>query len=194
MWSRRPLRRAIRPPLRQILGPRAIPPMLLQANRLFQDGIFDQAAMLYVNLAKGAEARNGPRAPRFYLQAGRSFLYAKNIAASKVNTLHGLDLLIAQGNSIEVSNISTRLISEYGTRGYEEAANEIKAWLESRNIIADQAPRVNSEEERQNKILPVRCPNCGAPVRSDEITWIDELTAECNFCGGMIRLEESNVQ
>lgn len=34
--------------------------------------------------------------------------------------------------------------------------------------------------------LPADCPRCGAPVRSDEVEWIDDTSVECAYCGGVI--------
>lgn len=191
MWSRRPLRRAIRPPLRQIIGPRAIPPMLLQANKLFRDGLFDQAAILYLNLAKGAEARKGPRAPQFYLQAALSYLYAEDVNSSSVNALVGLELLLFQGRLDEVVKKSNRVINEYRSRGFEGQAKQIEDWLHEKNTALNIEKKYQKDASEPKSALPVQCPNCGAPVRSGEVEWVDDRTAECVFCSGMIRTVES---
>jgi hypothetical protein len=34
--------------------------------------------------------------------------------------------------------------------------------------------------------LPADCPRCGAPVRSDEVEWIDVGSIVCSYCGGVI--------
>ncbi|HSH04728.1 MAG TPA: hypothetical protein VLL52_19610 [Anaerolineae bacterium] len=37
--------------------------------------------------------------------------------------------------------------------------------------------------------LPEKCPRCMAPVLSDEVTWVDDTTATCSYCGGALRGE-----
>jgi hypothetical protein len=39
----------------------------------------------------------------------------------------------------------------------------------------------------QSKTLPAACPQCGAPVRSDEIEWIDQQSAECGYSGCILK-------
>lgn len=34
--------------------------------------------------------------------------------------------------------------------------------------------------------LPGRCPQCGAPLRSDQVEWVDAQSAECPYCGGVV--------
>ena len=37
--------------------------------------------------------------------------------------------------------------------------------------------------------LPTSCPKCGAPVHGSEINWVDNNTAECDYCGALLRAE-----
>jgi len=37
--------------------------------------------------------------------------------------------------------------------------------------------------------LPPACPQCGAPLRSDEVEWIDARSVECVYCGSVVRTE-----
>jgi hypothetical protein len=39
--------------------------------------------------------------------------------------------------------------------------------------------------------LPAACSQCGAPVRGDEVEWIDSSSAECTFCGAIIQTREN---
>jgi len=38
-------------------------------------------------------------------------------------------------------------------------------------------------------ILPTHCSSCGAAVKPDEVEWLDEITAECGYCGSPVREE-----
>jgi endogenous inhibitor of DNA gyrase (YacG/DUF329 family) len=39
-------------------------------------------------------------------------------------------------------------------------------------------------------ILPTHCPACGGTVRPDEVEWLDEITAECAYCGSPVREDD----
>ena len=51
------------------------------------------------------------------------------------------------------------------------------------------------DEDRVDKsllVLPTKCPSCGAAVRSNEVKWLDDITAECNYCKSPIRASVEN--
>jgi hypothetical protein len=68
---RRTFRRHIRKTLDQ-----NVPPVLQEANFAFDKGEYGRAAELFETIAQTADARGGPRAPTFHLQAGRSRVLA----------------------------------------------------------------------------------------------------------------------
>jgi ribosomal protein L32 len=35
--------------------------------------------------------------------------------------------------------------------------------------------------------LPTKCPSCGAVIRPHEVKWLDNVTAECRYCGTPIK-------
>jgi len=35
--------------------------------------------------------------------------------------------------------------------------------------------------------LPAKCSACGAPIRPDDVTWLDPQTAECPYCGSVLK-------
>jgi hypothetical protein len=35
--------------------------------------------------------------------------------------------------------------------------------------------------------LPTKCPSCGAAIRPNEVKWLDDVTAECRYCGTPIK-------
>ena len=57
-----------------------IPPILQEANLAFDKGEYGRAAQLFERIAEGADARGGPRASLFLLQAGRARLLAGQAA------------------------------------------------------------------------------------------------------------------
>ena len=46
-------------------------------------------------------------------------------------------------------------------------------------------PRIMPEEAGT---LPAKCDGCGAPVIPDEVEWHDARTAECLYCGTVLKV------
>ncbi len=46
-----------------------------------------------------------------------------------------------------------------------------------------------AEESEKHPVLPTHCPGCGAPIHPDDVDWIDNVTAECEYCGSPVRGE-----
>jgi hypothetical protein len=58
----------------------------------------------------------------------------------------------------------------------------------AKNMQSSNHPQQGKHPRRG--LLPTSCPKCGAPVHSEDIDWVDENTAECEYCGTLIRTEE----
>jgi hypothetical protein len=66
----------------------------------------------------------------------------------------------------------------------KEAA-EIETWL---NTVSPSLLDVEAQAAPAKRpTLPMHCPACGAPLRPDEVDWLDNVTAECGFCGSPVR-------
>ena len=178
---RRMFRRQVRKTLAQ-----EVPPVLQEANFTFDKGEYGRAAELYERIAQAADARGGPRAPLFHLQAGRSRIYAGQTALGMPSLKRGLELFAQRGQLHKLQNAGSRVVSELKQRGLTKEAAEIETLLQG---IAPSMPAVEMPPARR-PILPTHCPSCGAPLRPDDVDWLDEVTAECVYCGSPVREEE----
>ena len=177
---RRMFRRQIRKTLAQ-----EVPPILQEANFAFDKGEYGRAGELFEKIAETAGARGGPRAPLFYLQAGRARLFAGQTTLGMPSLKRGLELLSQQGSFLRLRRVKRHLINELHERGLETEAAEIEAWTGTPE--ASVAEIEVKETQVKRPVLPTHCPSCGAAVRPDEIEWLDEVTAECAYCGSTIR-------
>lgn len=183
---RRPFRPG-RPLRRALMGTPAVPPALQHASRLMAAGDYPAAAEAFETLARGAEARMGPRAPQLYLQAGRARVLAGQIEPGMAALKRGLGLMAAARRFPELHRAGNRVINELRARGLTAQADEIAAWLKQTLPdlpAADLAPAAPARA-----VLPTHCPSCGGPLRPDEAEWLDQVTAECPFCGSPVRAE-----
>jgi len=178
------MRRLFRRQIRKTLA-QEVPPILQEANFAFDKGQYGRAGELFEKIAETAAARGGPRAPLFYLQAGRARVFAGQTGLGMPSLKRGLELLSQQRRSLRLRRVTRHLVSELRDRGLENEAAEIETW----GLSSEAAESETELQETQVKrpLLPTHCPSCGAAVRPDEIEWLDEVTAECAYCGSPIR-------
>jgi len=180
------MRRRFRRDKRKEFAPN-IPPILQEANLAFDKGEYGRAAEFFEKIAEGADARGGPRAPLFHLQAGRARVLAGQTQLGMPSLKRGLELLAQRKQPQRLHNASQRVIMELNERGLKQEAAEIETWLKT---VLPSSPFVDIEASPPRKsILPTHCPQCGAGLRPDEVEWLDDVTAECAYCGSPVRDE-----
>ena len=174
---RRMFRRQIRKSLAQ-----EVPPILQEANFAFSKGEYGRAAELFERIARAAEGRDGPRAPLFLLQAGRARVLAGQAALGVPSLKRGLELLGQRRQFQKLHQFGTRTVEELNEHGLKKEADEISIWIKS--VLPDTA---SFDTPAKKLVLPTHCPSCGASLRSDEVEWLDEVMAECGYCGSPVR-------
>lgn len=178
------MRRAFRRQIRRTLAP-DVPPILQRANNLLDKGEYLRAAEAFEQLADTAEKRGGPRAPMFFLQAGRAHLLAGNHAAAVDHFQHGLGLFAERGQGGKVMLAGARILAELNQRGLKKEAEELKAFLHE--LLPGPINFHEGAAPAKRPVLPTHCPSCGAALRPDEVEWLDDVTAECAYCGSPVR-------
>ncbi len=177
------MRRGFGRPVRRMPG-RDVPPLLRRANQMLSTGEYAGAASAYEQLARAAEARGGPRAPWFYVQAGRCLVMAGQTTAAVQHIERGLGLFAIRGQHARATGVGQRIVQELGGRNLQREAQQITDYLN------ELVPGFDAEQASRNRVasvsrpaLPAHCPGCGAPMRPDEVEWVDDSTAVCAYCG-----------
>ncbi len=173
---RRPFRRA---------GALQVPPELRRANELMDAGHHAQAALAFEEIARRADARRGPRAPHFYLRAGRAYFLAGNSEKGMPHLKRGLAAIAAKKHWEQLRQFGQRAVDELNELGYQAESAEVAAYLTEKLPPGAASPKAISRTT-----LPTHCPGCGAPLRTDEVEWLDQKTAECIYCGSPVRGED----
>lgn len=177
-------RRFLRGGLQQ--GRPQVPPALQNAHRLMDAGQYGEASLVFHDLAKKAEDRFPERAPFLYFEAGRAAILNGENKKGVTHFRSGLTLLGTQQRYHRLRKAGARIVDELRERGLNAEADEVESVLRNN----DQAPAGEEASVTQKRaILPTHCPSCGAAVRPDEVDWLDELTAECDYCGSPVRAE-----
>jgi hypothetical protein len=178
------MRRGFRRAMRRAFAPE-VPPILQRANQLMAAGNYNEAAAAYEQLAAAAEGRDGPRAPIFFIHAGRARFLAGQSAQGMTHLKHGLGIFAARSQWGEFHRAGQRIIAELNQRRFSAEAKEIETYLAETLPPAFTPPAMSAPARRP--ILPTHCPSCGGAVRADEVEWLDEVTAECSYCGSPVR-------
>ena len=180
------MRRMFRRQIRRTLA-QEVPPILQEANFVFDKGEYGRAAELFEQIAQTATARGGPRAPMFQLEAGRARILAGQPSLGMPSLKRGLELLAQHRQFARLHQAGMRLISELNEHGLKNEASEIETWLKT--VLPSTPSFASPKTPTKRPVLPTHCPSCGAAVRPDEVEWLDEVTAECAYCGSPIREE-----
>lgn len=181
------MRRVFRRQMRKAFAP-AIPPILQEANLAFDKGEYGRAAELFERIAGGTDARGGPRAPIFYLQAGRARVLAGQTKLGMPSLQRGLELLAQRKQSSRLRDSGQRIISELNDRGLKNEAADVESLL--KRLLPFVTMNGAQPAPVRRTVLPTHCPQCGAALRPEEVEWLDEVTAECAYCGSPAREEE----
>jgi tetratricopeptide (TPR) repeat protein len=202
MFRRRPLRRRPLGQRRPLPGPGAPPPRrplpskarqaLIRANRLMADGQWTEAASVFERLAGAARNRGTLiRAAHLILQASRARLAAGDIDAALEHAREGLRLFVRGGRAERVPAILSRMTAALRDKGYGAQADalerEVAQALEEMGLSPDEPRRPVPQAVETRGTLPAHCNGCGAPLIPDEVEWHDAYTAECPYCGTVIK-------
>lgn len=164
----------------------SIPPALRRAHQLMEAGEYAEAALAFHDLAKKAEDRFPERAPFLYIQAGQAAVLNNDNKKGMAHFRSGLTLLATQQRFHRLHKVGGRIVAELRSRGLNAEADEVESVIRN-NLPASAEKEALAPKKRA--ILPTHCPSCGAAVRPDEVEWLDEVTAECDYCGSPVRAE-----
>jgi hypothetical protein len=164
--------------------PADIPPALQRANELLAQGDFPAAAVAFERLARAAEGRGGPRAAWLYLQAGRARLLNSQPDQGVTLIQQGLEVFARRGEPALLWRAGRGIVDELQKRGLADEAGGIEKYLRTK-LPDGFSPAPGSTEKPPP--LPSNCPGCGAPLHPDEVSWTDPSTAECPYCGSVVR-------
>ncbi len=179
----RPRRRGLglRPALSALLLPQ-----LAEANRQRAAGALPEAARAYSELAQQA-AHDGQykRAVHLHLHAGEACAAAGDGQRALAEARAALAWLKRLGRDRRAGQLGWRIVD--GLRGAGLVAEAEALAHELASDVGQPEPALAAAARGR---LPAQCPQCAAPVRSDEVEWIDDQSAECTFCGSTLLTED----
>lgn len=174
--------------------------VLQQANQLMTSGNAAQAAPLFAQLAAQMEASGHPRrAANLHARAAHAFAdnQAGQMALGQARS--ALNLFISNGMGLRAPTFFSNITRKMGNHGMTNAASALQqeyagrlrggAGLGLRRRQGGPGRAAAAPAAPVRGTLPTSCPKCGAPVHGGEANWIDNNTAECDYCGALLRAE-----
>jgi hypothetical protein len=158
---------------------------LAEANRLFDVGRPAEAASAFAELAQEAAARGHPqRAAQLHLRAGEGFAQAGDGDGALTHARAALAIFNNLGRPDRARRVGARAVQSLRAAGLHAQAEALERELTG---LPASAPDDEAEPAAPPRgRLPTDCPKCGGPVRSGEVEWIDEHSAECVYCGSVV--------
>ncbi len=159
--------------------------MLAKANQLVANNNSADAAPLYAELAReldgfrihGAAANLHARAAHTYADSGNEQLA---LAQARAALTMFIQYQMINRTPVFFANITRK----FNNKGMKNSASALQN--EFGNRVGPMPPQP-AQGSAKRGVLPTNCPKCGAPIHGDEANWIDNQTAECDYCGASIR-------
>jgi hypothetical protein len=173
--------------------------MLARANRLFDQGKFAEAAPIFDRLAGGAAERMMlNRAGDLFLQSARCHLGMGKATLAVERGKQALRLFSRAGLFGKIERLMPRMVEALQEKGYKAEAEALRQEVEARLAEVPPERRVSpgagpavwpsiARPPRARRELPAKCSACGAPVKPDDVTWLDPQSAECPYCGSVLK-------
>jgi len=188
MFRRRPRRPfgPFRPRPRGAVGR----PRLARAERLFAAGNFAEAAEAFDDLSRQAEERGMlDPAGDLALRAARCYLHLDDLDKADERAERAIRLFIKARKPRKVRRLLPKVLDALEQHGRQADADALRREVEEAFQGLLEGRPQGPLAARMAARLPAQCPNCGAPIKPREVSWVGPATAECPYCGGTIKPE-----
>jgi len=157
-------------------------------RRIAQADAAEAAAILEEKARTAEEQGMWDRAGDLHLEAARCYLQLDDMDQADDHGLKALRLFIQARRPARVRRLAPRMIAVLHRKGYHDEAEKLRQEVNALlGALPGEGPILWGERAVQRRSLPPRCPSCGGPIRSDEVHWIDACSAECAYCGGVVK-------
>jgi hypothetical protein len=165
---------------------------LARANSLLAEGRFAEAAGILTELSEEAKRRGMPvRAADLALQEARAHVFADDVETALERAREALQMLVHGGRAGRVGRVLPRMTAALRQRDYDAQADQLEQEaaqvLERVGLSLDEVRQRVPQETEGRGTLPAQCGGCGARLIPDEVEWHDAHTAECLYCGAVIK-------
>jgi hypothetical protein len=148
--------------------------------RLFEQGEFEEAAEAFDNLAQEAQDRGMVfQAANLTIQSARCHLRLDDLDSAYDRGMKGLELFKLAERPGAGKRLGERMVKILREKGRDAEALQREL---GQLPIAPRAAAGRGE-------LPGKCPQCGGPIKEAEVNWVGRSSAECPYCGSVVKAE-----
>jgi tetratricopeptide (TPR) repeat protein len=164
-------------------------PLLRRARRRIERADPAKAAAILEEKAQAAEEQGMlDKAGDLHMEAARCYLQLDDIDRADDHGLKALQLFIQARRPGKVRRLVPKMMAVLHRKGYHDEAKKLRQEVDALlGALPGERAIPWGERAVQRRSLPAKCPSCGGPIRSDEINWIDSHSAECTYCGGIVK-------
>lgn len=150
--------------------------------RLFEQGKFEKAAEAFDNLAQEAEEKGMVfQAANLTMQSARCHLRLDDLDSAYDRGMKGLELFKRAERPGAAKRLGERMAKILREKGRDADAEALERELGQLPM----APRAAAGRGE----LPGKCPQCGGPIKEAEVNWVGRSSAECPYCGSVVKAE-----
>ncbi len=162
--------------------------MLVQANQLLSQGKPLDAAPLFAQLAQAMQAGNHPRrAANLFTRAAHSYADGNDASTALTYSRQALALFLQYKMFARAKTFYTNITRKLSNHAMKQAVESLQSDFGTQIAALPVAVGPQTAAKTRHALLPTNCPKCGAPIHSEDSTWVDENTIECGYCGSLIR-------
>lgn len=158
--------------------------VLAKANQMVANGNSAGAAPLYTELARELDGNRPRPAANLHARAAHAYADSGNEQLALAEARAALTMFIQYRMINRTPVFFANITRKFNNKGMKNSASALQN--EFGNRVGPMPPQPAQGSVKRG-VLPTNCPKCGAPIHGDEATWIDNLTAECDYCGAAIR-------
>lgn len=148
--------------------------------RLFEQGKFEEGANAFDSLAH--EAEEGMmffQAANLAVQAARCYMRIDDFDQAYERGMKALVLFERADRPAAARRVAERMMRILRDRNREAEAEDLERQLRQLRVAPGAAARRGE--------LPGKCPQCGGPIKEAEATWVGPSSAECPYCGSIVK-------
>lgn len=157
-------------------------------RRIEQANPAEAAAILEEKAQEAEEQGMLDKAGDLHLEAARCYLQLDDVDRADDHGLTALRLFIQAKRLGKVRRLVPRMMAVLRRKGYHDEAEKLRQEVDALlGALPGERAIPWGKPVVQRGSLPAKCPSCGGPTRSDEINWVDPRSAECAYCGGIVK-------
>ncbi len=162
--------------------------VLAKANQMASAGNPAGAAQLFAELARELDTPRPRQAANLHARAAHAYADANRPQLALEQARAALNMFIQYQMVARTPVFYANITRKFTNKGMAGAAtaiqNEFGGKVGSMPAQSQQGP---ARPIARRGVLPTNCPKCGGPVHSDSVSWVDNQTVECEYCGALIR-------